>query len=894
MKNSPSTLMLLAAAFAGLATGSESRAAAVSEPETVFYGRIINRISGPTYVMSEGALSWRLRRSNGTLVTLTAQLQPLKDGTYSYRLNVPHQALGLGLQASSSGTVPLSAQPTTVVHEQISVEGYPAAILAPGSDSFTFSQSGRARTCRLDLEVTNPLSDLDEDGIADWWQNRYSVGDPNADSDGDGRSNLSEFLNGSDPNRDDRAPSLATQELRAYADGTTAVLLRAIDTDSSPINLTYTLAEAPEAATLYLRNTTAGGDNHDSALAIGATFSQADVNAGRVVLVHPGDSMVSGNLQVVLRDENASHPACTGTVAVTFYRPATTPSTTELTAALSVTPRLFPVLTGMSVGEEPMAAGYVLSREMGFIVADGADEALSLNLAAPSSGLTASDYQSQYMPNYGADRHYLFLGGAGSDHLSGSMQSDVLIGGRGPDSLRGGGGADLFVFCTTSDGNDLIEDFTIDEGDVIDVARLLTGSSPWATNYLSLAVSGTNSQLRLSFNGTAGSYSDMTLTLAGATMSQGTFLALVESGQIYTGGKVLAPRVTVVASQPDASENGPVSGEFTLTRSGPLGAALTVNLQFTGSAVNGSDYAFINPQATFLPGNRSLTVQINPNVDAVTELGEVVDLAVLASPGYELGGTPTARVTIEDLAPQIAIETLEPVAVKSDLTPGVILVSRAGILDRSVLVRLSISGTASATDYQGVPTFINLQPGQATALIYVTPRPTAVLSGGTEFVQVTIQPDSTYKVAQPSRARVTLVEEMISFPLWRERFFSAVPGDLAAFAAGDIGLTGVQHFQRYAFGLDPSAPQTSPGRPLFQIRDGHLTVQFRCPASLTDVQYAVEVSEDLVTWHAGDSYVKPFAVPELANQPETAAYRVERSIGEAQTMFMRIRPVYAP
>jgi hypothetical protein len=724
--------------------------------------------------------------------------------------------------------------------------------------------------------------------------NRYLVNNPGADPDGDGRNNLSEFLNGSDPNHDDRAPSLATQELRAYADGTTAVLLRAVDTDSSASSLTYTVAGAPEAATLYLRNTTAGGDRHDSALAIGATFSQADVNAGRVVLVHTGDSMASGNLQVVLRDENASHPAFTGTVAVVFYRPATTPSATVLTTALSATPCLFPKLTGLSVGEEPMAAGYVLSSEMGFVVADGADEALSLNLAAPSSGLTASEYQTQYLPNYGADRHHLFLGGAGSDHISGSMQGDVLIGGRGQDSLRGGGGADLFVLCTPSDGNDIIEDFSTSDGDVIDVARLLTGSSPWVTNYLSLAVSGTNSLLRVRFDGTAGSNADMTLTLAGVTMSQATFLALVESGQIYTGGKMLAPRITVVASQPNASENGPVSGEFTLTRSGPVGAALTVNLQLTGSAVNGSDYAFINPQATFLPGNRSLTVQINPFVDAITELGEAVDLVVVASAGYELAGAPSARVTIEDLAPQIAIETLEPVAVQSDLTPGVILISRAGVLDRSVLVRLSISGTASATDYQGVPTFINLQPGQATALIYVTPRSTAVLSGGAEFVQVTLRPDATYKIAQPSLARITLVGELMSFPLWRERLFPGVPGDLAAFAAGDLGLTGVQHFQRYAFGLDPSAPQTSPGRPLFQIQDGHLTVQFRCPVSLTDVRYAVEVSEDLVTWHAGDSYVKPLAAPELADQPETAAYRVERSISESQTMFMRIRPIYVP
>ena len=115
MKKLPSTLLLLVAALAGLGGGSESRAATVSEPETIFYGRIINRLSGQTYVLSEGALTWRIRRSNGTLVTLTAELQPLKGGVYSYRLNVPHQALGLGLLSSTS-VVPLTAQPATCVH----------------------------------------------------------------------------------------------------------------------------------------------------------------------------------------------------------------------------------------------------------------------------------------------------------------------------------------------------------------------------------------------------------------------------------------------------------------------------------------------------------------------------------------------------------------------------------------------------------------------------------------------------------------------------------------------------------------------------------------------------------------------------------------------------------
>src|SRR6185503_3211269 len=189
------------------------------------------------------------------------------------------------------------------VHEQIFVDGYAATIMAPGASSFSVSQAGRAMTCRLDLELSNPLDDLDGDGLPDWWQNRFLAADPNADPDGDGIKNSSEFLNGSDPNRDDRGPSLLTPELRAYAEGRTALILRAIDADTPPSNLIYTLSGLPEAATVYLRNATPGATNPDSVLSIGSTFSQADVNAGRVVLAHQGGSVAPTSLQVVLRDE---------------------------------------------------------------------------------------------------------------------------------------------------------------------------------------------------------------------------------------------------------------------------------------------------------------------------------------------------------------------------------------------------------------------------------------------------------------------------------------------------------------------------------------------------------------------------------------------------------------
>jgi len=121
-----------------------------------------------------------------------------------------------------------------------------------------------------------------------------------------------------------------------------------------------------------------------------------------------------------------------------------------------------------------------------------------------------------------------------------------------------------------------------------------------------------------------------------------------ESGRLVTGDKVMPARVTLVATITSASENGPISGTFTLSRTGPAQSSLTVNLQITGSAANGVDYTYVNPQATFVPSERSLTIEIAPYVDAITELSEVVQIGVLPGTGYVVGSPATAQLTIED------------------------------------------------------------------------------------------------------------------------------------------------------------------------------------------------------------------------------------------------------
>jgi serralysin len=71
-----------------------------------------------------------------------------------------------------------------------------------------------------------------------------------------------------------------------------------------------------------------------------------------------------------------------------------------------------------------------------------------------------------------AGRDELF-GGQGQDTLNGCDGRDVLEGGGGSDVLIGGQGADVFVFSSLADVGDEIRDFSLSEGDQIDISGFL-------------------------------------------------------------------------------------------------------------------------------------------------------------------------------------------------------------------------------------------------------------------------------------------------------------------------------------------------------------------------------------------------------------------------------------
>ncbi|MBN9119885.1 MAG: hypothetical protein J0I06_12115, partial [Planctomycetes bacterium] len=100
------------------------------------------------------------------------------------------------------------------------------------------------------------------------------------------------------------------------------------------------------------------------------------------------------------------------------------------------------------------------------------------------------------------------------------------------------------------------------------------------------------------------------------------------------------PTLTITASDPAASETGPDTGTFTVTRTGPTTAALVVNYTVGGSATPGADYAALSGSVTIPVGQSSATFTVTPVDDADVEGNETV-VVTLASGG-------SATVTIAD------------------------------------------------------------------------------------------------------------------------------------------------------------------------------------------------------------------------------------------------------
>jgi hypothetical protein len=113
--------------------------------------------------------------------------------------------------------------------------------------------------------------------------------------------------------------------------------------------------------------------------------------------------------------------------------------------------------------------------------------------------------------------------------------------------------------------------------------------------------------------------------------------------------------VSIRATDPSATEGPPADpGVFTITRSGPTTAPLTVDFYTSGDAVAGVDYTDPGFSVVIPAGSSSVTVTINPLTDDFVSNDEQATLTLTSSGNLDYGVNPTAAsatVTIANTPP---------------------------------------------------------------------------------------------------------------------------------------------------------------------------------------------------------------------------------------------------
>ncbi|MCZ8195826.1 MAG: S8 family serine peptidase, partial [Aquidulcibacter sp.] len=104
-----------------------------------------------------------------------------------------------------------------------------------------------------------------------------------------------------------------------------------------------------------------------------------------------------------------------------------------------------------------------------------------------------------------------------------------------------------------------------------------------------------------------------------------------------------------IAKTTDGKEAGSVSSVFTLTRTGDLSSALTVNYTLAGTATPGVDYTGTTPNTvTFAALSPTATITLPTKDDLLSDPSETIITKITAPVGYTISGPDTATATILD------------------------------------------------------------------------------------------------------------------------------------------------------------------------------------------------------------------------------------------------------
>jgi YVTN family beta-propeller protein/parallel beta-helix repeat protein len=130
-----------------------------------------------------------------------------------------------------------------------------------------------------------------------------------------------------------------------------------------------------------------------------------------------------------------------------------------------------------------------------------------------------------------------------------------------------------------------------------------------------------------------------------ATRAEAT-LTIGGVSDIFSVTTMVEPTVSISAVDDSATELGPTTGQFQVTRTGSTIYPLPIGYTVTGTATAGNDYTALSGSVTIRAGETTATIVVTPVNDGVVEGDETVVATLSPDPGYGLGAPASATVTI--------------------------------------------------------------------------------------------------------------------------------------------------------------------------------------------------------------------------------------------------------
>jgi hypothetical protein len=307
---------------------------------------------------------------------------------------------------------------------------------------------------------------------------------------------------------------------------------------------------------------------------------------------------------------------------------------------------------------------------------------------------------------------------------------------------------------------------------------------------------------------------------------------------LHAATAIVSNEVTIVTSDPTATEAGATTGAFTVSRDGDTREPLTVFYRIGGTATPGGDYVLLPGSVTIPAGEVMAPITVTPINDALVEAAETVVLTLAARPTYTVGPASSATVSITSNEVVTVVPT-DPAATEAGRTTGTFTVRRSRA-ETPLIVSYTVAGTATpGSDYARLPGTVTIPTGALSANISVRPADDALIEGP-EAVILRLLPTPAYAVGTPNSATVNITSNEVVTVVATDATASEVGRTTGTFTVHRTGNVTAPLSVFYTLG--GTATRTGPSRDYAPL-SGSVTI----PAGALSAPITVTPIDDSVT-----------------------------------------------